>query len=197
AHDALVAARPRRDAVRAVHPLRGHGGRVHLGLRVLGGGAARGHPRRCPGLEGHHVRAGGRHRDDDQDGGRDTVMDTPVAGTRPGHRPDQPDELAAEWDAWRERVRATYEAVEYTCAHRLADATLAGPVAVQVVAGLIARPQVFRYFGLPYSGRIAKLAEARLAEAAAGELATVCGWADLSARLDAVPREHRDALVVT
>jgi hypothetical protein len=124
-------------------------------------------------------------------------MDTPVAGTRPGHRPDQPDELAAEWDAWRERVRATYEAVEYTCAHRLADAALAGPVAVQVVAGLIARPQVFRYFGLPYSGRIAKLAEARLAEAAAGELAAVCRWADLCERLDAVPAAHRDALVVT
>ena len=122
------------------------------------------------------------------------MTDTPVAGTRLGHRPD---DLAAEWDAWRERVRATYEAVEYTCAHRLADAVLAGPVAVQVVAGLIARPQVFRYFGLPYSGRIAKLAESRLAEAAAGELASVCGWADLSARLDTVPREYRDALVVT
>ena len=47
-HDAFVAARPRRDAVRAVHPLRRHGGRVHLGLRVLGGRAARGHPRRRP-----------------------------------------------------------------------------------------------------------------------------------------------------
>ena len=122
------------------------------------------------------------------------MTDTPVAGTRPGHRPD---DLAAEWDAWRERLRATYEAVAYTCAHRLADAALAEPVAVQVVAGLIARPQVFRYFGLPYSGRIAKLAEARLAEAAAGELASVCGWADLSARLDSVPRKYRDALVVT
>jgi hypothetical protein len=125
------------------------------------------------------------------------VTDTPVAGPLPGHRLDHPDELASEWDAWRERVRATYEAVEYTCAHRLADATLAGPVAVQVVAGLIARPQVFRYFGLPYSGRIAKLAEARLAEAAAGELATVCGWAQLSEQLDAVPQAHREALVVT
>jgi hypothetical protein len=127
-------------------------------------------------------------------------MDTPVARARPGHRPDLadgPDDLAVEWDAWRERVRATYEAVEYTCAHRLADAALAESVAVQVVAGLIARPQVFRYFGLPYSGRIAKLAEARLAEAAAGELAAVCGWAYLSERLDAVSRAHRDALVVT
>ncbi len=128
------------------------------------------------------------------------MTDAPVAGAVPGHRADHPhgpDDLAAEWDAWRERVRATYEAVAYTCAHRLADATLAEPVAVQVVAGLIARPQVFRYFGLPYSGRIAKLAEARLAEAAAGELAAVCGWAYLSERLDTVPRAHRDALVVT
>jgi hypothetical protein len=122
------------------------------------------------------------------------VTDAPVAGPLPGHRPD---DLTVEWDAWRERVRATYEAVEYTCAHRLADAALAGPVAVQVVAGLIARPQVFRYFGLPYSGRIAKLAEARLAEAAAGELAAVCDWAELTARLDAVPEAHREALVVT
>jgi hypothetical protein len=125
------------------------------------------------------------------------VTDTPVAGPLPGHRLDRPEDLAAEWDAWRERVRATYEAVAYTCAHRLADPALAGPVAVQVVAGLIARPQVFRYFGLPYSGRIAKLAEARLAEAAAGELAAVCGWAQLCDRLDAVPRAHREALVVT
>ena len=122
------------------------------------------------------------------------MTDAPVAGPLPGHRPDP---FAAEWAEWRERVRATYEAVEYTCAHRLADAALAGPVAVQVVAGLIARPQVFRYFGLPYSGRIAKLAEARLAEAAAGELAAVCGWAELSGRLDAMPESHRDALIVT
>ncbi len=118
-----------------------------------------------------------------------------AAGLTP--RPPTRADLDAEWAAWRERVQATYAAVEYTCAHRLTDPSLAGAVAVQVVAGLVARPQIFRYFGLPFSGRIAKLAEARLAEAAAGELATVCAWGYLRERLDAVPDPHRDALVVT
>lgn len=105
--------------------------------------------------------------------------------------------LVAEYAAWLDRVRATYEAVRYTCAHRLADPALAEQVSVQVVAGMVARPAVFRYFGLPYSGRIARLAEARIAEADAGELATVCGWAELRDRLVSLPQEHREALVVT
>lgn len=103
----------------------------------------------------------------------------------------------AEYAQWLERVRATFEAVTYTCAHRLADPSLAEQVGVQVVAGLVARPAVFRYFGLPYSGRIARLAEARLAEADAGDLARVCAWAELRERLAAVPAEHREVLVVT
>jgi hypothetical protein len=104
--------------------------------------------------------------------------------------------LDAEWAEWLDRVRATYEAVAYTCAHRLDDPALAPPLAVQVVAGLVARPAVFRYFGLPYSGRIAKLAEAGLAKAAVGELATVCSWGELRERLATMPRPHRDAFVV-
>lgn len=111
--------------------------------------------------------------------------------------PVEQSELASDWDAWFQRVRATFEAVRYTCAHRLADTALAEPVAVQVVAGLISRPSVFRYFGLPYSGRIARLAEARIAEADAGGLATVCGWVELRERLAGMPRGHRDVLVVT
>ena len=110
---------------------------------------------------------------------------------------DGRDGLASDWDEWFARVLATYNAVRYTCAHRLADPALAGPVAVQVAAGLVARPSVFRYFGLPFSGRIARLAEARIAEADAGELTPVCEWAELRARLEAMPREHRDVLVVT
>ncbi len=109
----------------------------------------------------------------------------------------QPDALASDWDEWFERVRATFEAVRYTCAHRLADPRLAEAVAVQVAAGLVSRPSVFRYFGLPYSGRIARLAEARIAEADAGQLAAVCGWIELRERLVQMPREHRDVLVVT
>lgn len=108
-----------------------------------------------------------------------------------------PDALAAEYAEWLDRVRATYEAVRYTCSHRLADPALAGPVAVQVAAGLVSRPSIFRYFGLPFSGRIARLAEARIAEADAGELATVCDWAELRGRLEEMPAVHREALVVT
>jgi hypothetical protein len=104
--------------------------------------------------------------------------------------------IAQDFAEWLDRVRATFEAVQYTCAHRLMDPSLAEQVSVQVVAGMVSRPGVFRYFGLPYSGRIAKLAEARLAEADAGELITVCGWVELLDRLTHLPDEHRGALVV-
>lgn len=100
-----------------------------------------------------------------------------------------------EYEEWLERVRSTYRAVHYTCLHRLTDPRLAGAVAVQVTAGLIARPMVFRYFGLPYSGRIARLAEARLAEAEAGILSRVCEWSELDQRLEYLPPEHREVLV--
>lgn len=100
-----------------------------------------------------------------------------------------------EFTDWLERVRSTYEAVLYTCTHRLTNPRLAGQVAVQVAAGLVSRPMVFRYFGLPYSGRIASLAEARIAEAEAGELATVCEWQELQSRLHDIPGDHREVLV--
>jgi DNA-directed RNA polymerase specialized sigma24 family protein len=105
--------------------------------------------------------------------------------------------VARDFAEWLERVRATFEAVQYTCAHRLADPTLAEQVSVQVVAGMVSRPGVFRYFGLPYSGRIARLAEARIAEADAGDLTTVCRWSELRDRLVQLPDEHREALVVS
>jgi hypothetical protein len=101
-----------------------------------------------------------------------------------------------EFDQWLERVRATYRAVLFTCTHRLSgDSAVADQVAVQVIAGLVSRPSVFRYFGLPYSGRIARLAETRLAEARAGELATVCAWTELWERLTSIPQQHRHVLV--
>lgn len=105
--------------------------------------------------------------------------------------------VAVEYEVWLERVRATFEAVRYTCGHRLADPRLAEQVSVQVIAGMVSRPGVFRYFGLPYSGRIARLAEARIAEADAGSLAQVCAWVELRERLHAIPAEHREVLVLT
>ncbi|WP_157647896.1 hypothetical protein [Actinomycetospora chiangmaiensis] len=78
------------------------------------------------------------------------------------------DDLVPEYAAWIDRVTATYEAVSYTCRVRLGDPEAAAGVAVRVAGGLVARPGVFRYWGLPYSGRIAKLAEAGIADAQAG-----------------------------
>jgi len=102
-----------------------------------------------------------------------------------------------EYEAWVERICATYDAVTYTCCHLLGNRRLAEQVSVQVLAGLLAKPKVFRYFGLPYSGRIARLAEARLAEAREGRLATVGSWPELLRGLTELPREHQEVLVLT
>lgn len=106
-------------------------------------------------------------------------------------------EFAPEFDEWLDRLGALFEAVRFTCTHRLADPSLAEQVGVQVVAGMVARPAVFRYFGLPFSGRIAKLAEGLIAVADAGELVSVCGWPELRDRVGGLPAEHRAAFVVT
>ncbi len=106
-------------------------------------------------------------------------------------------DYAPEFDEWLDRIRALFEAVRFTCTHRLADPALAEQVSVQVVAGMVARPAVFRFFGLPFSGRIAKLAEGLIAAADAGELAPVCGWSELRDRIADLPHEHREPFVVT
>lgn len=105
--------------------------------------------------------------------------------------------LLPDYQSWIDRVRATHDAIEYTCRHRLADARAASQVSVQVVAALVAKPGVFRYYGLPYSGRIARLAEARLAEVAEGRLPAVCEWPELLDELTQVPTEHQRVLVLT
>lgn len=105
--------------------------------------------------------------------------------------------LLPDYQSWLDRVCATHDAIEYTCRHRLADARAASQVSVQVVAALVAKPGVFRYYGLPYSGRIARLAEARLAEAAQGRLSAVCEWPELLDSLARVPAEHQQVLVLT
>jgi hypothetical protein len=108
-----------------------------------------------------------------------------------------PASLLPEYEAWMARVCATYDAITYTCHHRLGNRRLAEQVGTQVLAGLLAKPQVFRYFGLPYSGRIARLAEARLAEAREGRLADVGSWTDLLGGLTGLPIEHQEVLVLT
>jgi DNA-directed RNA polymerase specialized sigma24 family protein len=105
--------------------------------------------------------------------------------------------LLPEYEAWMERVCATYDAITYTCHHRLGNRRLAEQVSVQVLAGLLAKPRVFRYFGLPYSGRIARLAESRIAEAQEGRLADVGSWQELLQKLTKLPLEHQEVFVLT
>jgi hypothetical protein len=107
-----------------------------------------------------------------------------------------PATIAPEFGEWLDRVRATYEAVTYTCSYRLADPDLGARVGFGVVAGLIAAPGVFRHFGLPYSGRIAHLAEPLIAAARAGTLAVPGSWPQLWSRLIAIPEAHRAVLVL-
>lgn len=119
------------------------------------------------------------------------------------------DEVAAEfehdllpgYEKWLERLSATYRSVAYCCFHRLQDRALAEGVSVEVVAEMLARPKVFRYFGLPFSGQIARLAEPRIArlqresqQGKAGEDAKV--WQRLFSRLRGVSQEHQEVFVL-
>ena len=103
--------------------------------------------------------------------------------------------LLPEYEEWLERVSATYQSVTFCCLHRLGDRALAERVALQVVAGLIGKPTIFKYYGLPYSGRIARLAERRIAEAKEGRLAAGGStWAELFAELVKVSRADQEVL---
>jgi hypothetical protein len=110
---------------------------------------------------------------------------------------DDTEMLQPEYAAWLERVRATYEAVAYTCGYRLHDRELGRRVSAAVVAGLVRRPGVFRYQGLPFSGRIATLAEALLAEAREGLLPDGPEWSRLRAALTRVPPDVQEVFVLS
>ncbi len=115
--------------------------------------------------------------------------------------PDATPALLPDYAEWLERVTATVQAVSYTCRVRLGggpDAAVAAEaVALRVATGLVARPAVFRHWGLPYSGRIAKLAEAGIADAVAGSAVGAGSWRVFRAALVAVPPEHQATLVAT
>lgn len=102
-----------------------------------------------------------------------------------------------EYEEWLDRVRSTYESVSFTCVYRLGDRSLAENVGAQVIAGMIARPKVFRFFGLPYSARIGHLAEDRIAAARAGQLSPTVTWAGLLRRLRDVPPQQQHVFVLS
>jgi hypothetical protein len=82
------------------------------------------------------------------------------------------------------------------------DRTLAESVSMEIVAEMLARPKVFHYFGLPFLGQLANLAEPRIAQAlqekqqgeTSGE--TTKGWQELFSRLLDVSREQQEVFVL-
>lgn len=102
-----------------------------------------------------------------------------------------------EYEQWLDRVRSTYESVSFTCLHRLGDRTIADRVSAEVVAGMLAKPGVFRFFGLPYSARIGHLAEDRIAAARISEPHGTVEWPDLLRGLQELSRDERHLFVLT
>ena len=105
--------------------------------------------------------------------------------------------LTPGYAEWLDRVTATYQAVSYTCRVRLGARVAAEAVALRVATGLVSRPAVFRHWGLPYSGRIAKLAEDGIADATQGRLVPRGSWTGFRRALTLVSDEHQRTLVLT
>ena len=108
-------------------------------------------------------------------------------------------DLLPGYEEWLERLSATYRSVAYCCFHRLRDREAAERVSIEVVAEMLSRPKAFRYFGLPFSGQIGRLAEPRIARAR--QVTTVAGndwsWQELIIRLRGIPKEHQTVFVLT
>jgi hypothetical protein len=107
-------------------------------------------------------------------------------------------DLLPGYEEWLERLSATYNSVAYCCFHRLRDREAAERVSVEVVAEMLARPRVFRYFGLPFSGQIGRLAEPRITRAMQGTpVGGEFGWQELLSQLRGVPQEHQTVFLLT
>ena len=98
---------------------------------------------------------------------------------------------------WLSRIEATYHSVAFCCLHRLNDRTLAARIGLRVVAGLLAKPTIFKFSGLPYSGRIGVLAEHWIVEARDGKIGDDGTWDDLFTSLREVSPEHQKLFVLT
>ncbi|HUR85475.1 MAG TPA: hypothetical protein VMY78_09030 [Solirubrobacteraceae bacterium] len=104
--------------------------------------------------------------------------------------------LLPEYADWLNRVRMTRESVAYCCFHRLQrNAELAERVSVEVAAGLLARPKIFQYYGLPFSGRVAHLTEMAIARATEDIPGGACTWPMLEQALAALPAEQQEVVV--
>jgi hypothetical protein len=111
-------------------------------------------------------------------------------------------ELLPEYREWLNRLDMTYESVVNCCVSRLRDRSLGEAAGLTILTGLLSRPKVFQYFGLPYSGRIAHLAEPEIARlkglgpsSPAGAQAGRRRWHQIRERLDSVPARQQAVLV--
>lgn len=117
----------------------------------------------------------------------------------PQHTGEQ--DLLPGYAEWIERVSSTYRSVAYCCAYRLGDQALAQRISAEVVAEMLARPKVFRYSGLPFSGQIARLTEPRIAQASQekqrGEaIEPGKEWQEILRQLLEISREQQEVFVL-
>lgn len=118
---------------------------------------------------------------------------------RDGVATESGQDLLPGYEGWLERLSATYNAVAYCCRYRLRDRVAAECVSVEVVAEMLARPRVFGYYGLPFSGQIGRLAEPRISRARQGTpvMGGDSGWEELLAGLRGVSKGHQEVFVLT
>ena len=106
--------------------------------------------------------------------------------------------LGREYQAWLERLRMTYESVVHCCYYRLEhDRGAAERVSMRVIAGLLAKPRVLQYHGLPFSGRVSHLAQVGIAEWQSGELLAGSTWEEVRAALEQLSRDEKEIVVLT
>ncbi len=106
--------------------------------------------------------------------------------------------LLPGYEEWLERLSATYGSVAHCCRYRLQDHAAAAAVSMEVVAEMLARPKVFRYFGLPFSGQLATLAEPRIARVQRGiSVGGNMDWQEFLVRLHSVSKEHQEVFLLT
>jgi DNA-directed RNA polymerase specialized sigma24 family protein len=125
------------------------------------------------------------------------VDDRLIAGG-PAVREEYEAWLECEFQAWLERLRMTYESVAHCCSYRLEhDRGAAERVSMRVIAGLLAKPRVLQYHGLPFSGRVSHLAQVGIAEWQRGEVLAGGTWEEVRAALEQLSRDEKEIVVLT
>ncbi len=117
---------------------------------------------------------------------------------REGATTESEQNLLPGYEEWLERLSATYGSVAHCCRYRLQDHAAAAAVSMEVVAEMLARPKVFRFFGLPFSGQLATLAEPRIARVQRGiKVGGDMEWQEFLVRLRGVSKEHQEVFLLT